>query len=125
MFVINQDSSIYLTRGDIALLEISAKTEDDTDHIFQVGDVVRLTITNRKRCDQIVLQKDVVVDVASTTVNLYLEREDTRFGDVIHKPVDYWYEVEVNPDTAPQTIVGYDSNGPKIFRLYPEGGDGT
>lgn len=43
---------------------------------------------------------------------------------MVNKPTDFWYEVELNPDTAPQTIIGYDKEtGAKIFRLYPEGGD--
>lgn len=37
--------------------------------------------------------------------------------------MDYWYEVELNPETEAQTIIGYDEDGPKIFRLYPEGDD--
>ena len=57
------------------------------------------------------------------SVRIRLRREDTKIGDIIHKPVKYWYEVELNPDTEPQTIVGYDDDGPKIFTLYPEGAD--
>ena len=43
--------------------------------------------------------------------------------DVISKPKDYWYEVVLNDDSYPQTIIGYDADGPKLFRLYPEGAD--
>jgi hypothetical protein len=50
-----------------------------------------------------------------------LSKEDTKIGKKVNKPVDYWYEVELNPDTYPQTIVGYDEDGAKIFKLYPEG----
>lgn len=125
MFVINQDGSIFLTRGDTAVIEISAKTADGSDHTFLVGDIVRLKITNRKRCDQVVLVKDVNVEEVSTSVSLTLDKGDTRFGEIIHKPVDYWYEVELNPDIAHQTMIGYDVDGPKIFRLFPEGGEVT
>lgn len=123
MFIINQDSSIFLTRGDTAVIEISAKGNDGSDHVFEIDDIIRLKVMNRKRCDQVVLQKDVQVEESTTVVTISLDREDTRFGDIIHKPVDYWYEVELNPDTVPQTIVGYDADGPKVFRLFPEGGD--
>jgi hypothetical protein len=37
--------------------------------------------------------------------------------------VDYWYEVELNPDEDCQTIVGYDEDGAKVLRLFPEGAD--
>lgn len=59
----------------------------------------------------------------TTQVEMALYGEDTKFGEVISKPVDYWYEIELNPDTNPQTIVGYDEEGAKIFKLFPEGKD--
>ena len=123
MFVINADKSIYLTRGDVALIIVSATKSDNEDYVFQNGDVVRLRIMEKKNCDRIVLQKDVTVETESRTVNVNLERSDTKLGDIIDKPIDYWYEIELNPDTTPQTIIGYDSDGPKIFRLFPEGVD--
>lgn len=122
MFIITEDKSIYLTRGDIATIEVSANEHDGTPYAFRVGDIVRLKVFKRKQHDVVVLEKDVTVTEESITVDIHLERIDTRIGEVINKPVDYWYEVELNPDTAPQTIVGYDSDGPKIFRLFPEGG---
>lgn len=123
MFVINADKSIYLTRGDVALIVVSATTSDNEDYIFQNGDVVRLRVMEKKNCDVVVLQKDVLVESETSTVDVNLERSDTKLGDIIDKPVDYWYEIELNPDTTPQTIIGYDSDGPKIFRLFPEGVD--
>jgi hypothetical protein len=68
-----------------------------------------------------VLQKDTKVTSASTKVSISLLSADTKIGEYINKPTDYWYEIELNPDTAPQTIVGYDEDGAKVFRLYPEG----
>lgn len=123
MFVINADKSIYLTRGDVALIVISATKSDNESYIFQIGDVVRLRVMEKKNCDNVVFQKDVEVDSESSTVDMNLDGSDTKLGDIIDKPVDYWYEIELNPDTTPQTIIGYDSDGPKIFRLFPEGVD--
>jgi hypothetical protein len=123
MFTITADKSIYLTRGDTAVIEVSAEIHDSELYVFKVGDVVRFKVFTRKKCDDIILQKDVVVDSETDVVSIMLKRSDTKIGDIINKPADYWYEVELNPDTTPQTIVGYDSDGPKIFRLFPEGGD--
>ena len=125
MFVINDDGTIYLTRGDIAVLEIGAKKSEDENYIFQIGDVVRFKVFEKKKCDNVVLSKKVVVEEESKKVTLILDKTDTKIGELIHKPKDYWYEVELNPDTAPQTIVGYDVDGPKILRLFPEGDDGV
>ena len=49
--------------------------------------------------------------------------EDTKIGQVINKPIDYWYEIELNPEINPQTVIGYDNDGAKIFKLFPEGAD--
>ena len=76
-----------------------------------------------KDCGCVELKKDVTVENAGTEVLISLQSEDTKIGEVINKPADYWYEVEVNPETAPQTIIGYDEEGAKVFRLYPEGSD--
>lgn len=122
MFKVNEDKSIYLTRGDVAILEITADTATG-NYTFTAGDVVRLTVYGKKNCSEVVLQKDVVVNERSEKVEIYLESDDTKIGSVISKPKDYWYEIELNPDTAPQTIIGYDDDGAKVFRLYPEGGD--
>ena len=123
MFVVNSDGSIYATRGDIGALEVGVKVSETEDYVFKNGDVVRLNVHKRKRPDCVVLIKDVLVDQETTIVTISLSREDTKIGDFISKPVDYWYEIELNPDTTPQTFTGYDDDGPKIFRLFPEGAD--
>ena len=125
MFTITEDKTIYLTRGDVASIEITANTGNNEPYVFQIGDVVRFKVFVRKQCCQIVLQKDVIVESATETVNISLTSTDSKMGEIINKPVDYWYEIELNPDTNPQTIIGYDSDGPKILRLFPEGGEVT
>lgn len=123
MFTISKDQSINLTRGDAVAIDISASLSEYEEYIFQPGDVVRFRVFEKNRCNQIVLSKEVEVSEETDVVDIQLTGEDTRIGPVIHKPTEYWYEVELNPDTAPQTIIGYDASGPKVFRLYPEGDD--
>lgn len=122
MFVINDDMTIYVTRGDAGAFNIQAKL-GDTDYTFRVGDVIRFKVFAKKKCSDVVLKKDVKVTEETTTVQIFVKANETKFGKVINKPVDYWYEVELNPDTNAQTIIGYDDNGAKILRLFPEGGD--
>lgn len=122
MFVINDDMSIYLTRGDICVFNIKAKNGDD-DYTFRSGDIVRFKVFAKKDCKNVVLKKDVVVAGDTTTIQMIVEGHETKFGNIINKPVDYWYEVELNPDTNAQTIIGYDDDGAKILRLFPEGGE--
>lgn len=122
MFLINDDMSIYVTRGDTLFFTVSAE-ENGENYVFNVGDVVRIKVTDKKGCDNVVLQKDFVVTSATESVDIILNGNDTKIGDVISKPKDYWYEVELNPFTNPQTIIGYDDDGAKIFKLFPEGRD--
>lgn len=122
MFKINEDKSIYLTRGDIANITVGANL-DGQPYTFKVGDVVRIKVMKRKDSTTVLLQKDVEVFEETQAVGIFLEKEDTKIGDFINKPTNYWYEVELNPETTPQTIIGYDEEGEKILKLYPEGGD--
>ena len=122
MFVINDDMTIYATRGDTGVFNVMAKL-DDTDYTFRKDDVVRFKVFEKKKCDRVVLQKDVKVTEETTTVQITVEDSETKIGDIINKPVDYWYEIELNPEKNSQTILGYDEDGPKIFRLFPEGGE--
>lgn len=125
MFQINDDLSIYVTRGDAGVITVEAFVGDGDDaspYRFQPGDVLRLKVFGKKDCDNVVLQKDVGVTEEADSVDIALTEQDTRIGGTINKPLDYWYEVELNPDSDPQTIICYDEeNGPKVFRLYPEG----
>ena len=124
MFKIDPESKqISITRGDIASLDISVKNTDGTDYVFNVGDVVRLNVCKKKDFSFIVISKEIKVDTETTSVNITLNKQDTKIGEVINKPTEYWYEVELNPDTTPQTIIGYDEDGAKIFMLYPEGSE--
>lgn len=124
MFYLNDDNSIYATRGDVVYFSVSAKdVETEENHIFQIGDVVRVKIYGKKDAENVVLQKDFPVTEVGEKVDIYLTEEDTKIGSVISKAVDYWYEVELNPHNNPQTIIGYDEDGAKIFKLFPEGDD--
>ena len=114
MFVQNEDYSIYVTRGDSCDIVV--------DHSLKIGDVVRFKVTRKKDCNTVMLQRDFVADKANT-ITIHLDGAETKLGEVISKPTDYWYEVELNPDTDPKTILGYDEEGAKILRLYPEGKD--
>lgn len=90
-------------------------------YTFRAGDVVRFKVFGKKDCENVVLEKSVTVSEDTEQVEIFLDGDDTKFGEVISKPTDFWYEVELNPDTKPQTIIGYDEEGAKIFKLFPEG----
>ena len=126
MFVVNDDLSIYATRGDIVCLNVSA-LDDSTggQYEFQPGDIVRMKIFGKKDAENVLMQKDFPVIAKTFVVPVFLSEQDTKIGEVISKPKDYWYEIELNPYSNPQTIVGYDEDGAKVFKLFPEGKDMT
>ena len=119
MFVVNEDNSIYATRGDIVFFSVAAEN-NGVAYTFQPGDLVRISVYGKKDAETVVLQKDFPVVSATEKVDIVLTEQDTKFGEVISKPKDYWYEVVLNPFTDPQTIIGYDEDGAKVFKLYPE-----
>ena len=122
MFIVNDDNSIYVTRGDIVFFSVTAE-DGGKPYKFQAGDVVRIKVYGKKDAESVVLQKDFPVTKITESVEIFLSEQDTKFGDVISKPTDYWYEVELNPYDNPQTIIGYDEDGAKVFKLFPEGDD--
>ena len=117
MFKVNEDLSIYGTRGDIISFSVTA-TKDNEGYTFKAGDVLRFKVFEKKACENVVLQKDFGIESNSDSVTISLTEFETRIGDTISKPKDYWYEVELNPFDDPQTIIGYDDDGAKVFKLF-------
>ena len=122
MFKVNEDLSICATRGDFVSLTVTAENNGEA-YTFQPDDIVGIRITAKKNANRELLDKFVVVLEETTSVDLFLDDEDTRFDAVISKPTDYWYEVYLKTTLGTQTVIGYDEDGAKIFRLYPEGAD--
>ena len=120
MFKINDDLTIECTRGDAATFTVGANV-GGTPYTFREGDVVRFSVCTKKDYSDVVLQKNTVVKSATEAVEIHLEGKDTKLGDGINKATEFWYEVELNPDTYPQTIIGHTEDGAKVFMLYPEG----
>lgn len=119
MFKISDDLTIACTRGDAATFSVAANV-NDTPYFFRAGDVVRFTVVEKKDYSKVVLQKSVTVAEETELVEISLTGEETKIGETISKPIAYWYEIELNPETNPQTLIGYDENGAKLFTLYPE-----
>jgi len=117
--------NIEIVRGDYLPLTVATKNTDGSDYIFQLEDVLRFKVFERKNVDNVFLEKDFKITEISTEVLIELTADEMKIGELIDKPKDYWYEIELNPDTPKtQTIVGYEKEtGPAILTLLPEGGD--
>ena len=89
------------------------------------GDVVRISIYEKKNTRTVVLQKSFEVVEEANNVPILLTADEMKIGDLIDTPVVYWYEIELNPGTPKtQTIIGYTiEQGPKTITLLPESGE--
>ncbi|MGN1327203.1 MAG: hypothetical protein ACI4VQ_03920 [Clostridia bacterium] len=127
-----EGKNIQITRGDILQLTISADNEVDGNlYEFQIGDVIRFKIMQVNKVENVLLEKDFPINEISTEKQIEITADEMKIGELINKSKDYWYEIELNPDTEKtQTIVGYEINDkgkpdPAILTLLPEGGDKT
>ena len=119
MFKVDKDYSISLTRGDKIYLQVKAKRNGE-QYTFTRGDVVRFCVSERKDVASVVLTENVTIGDDTTAVKIIIDGDKTRLGEPINKPKVYWYEVVLNPDTSPCTIIGYGEDGPKTLTLYPD-----
>lgn len=114
-----EGTTIKLNRGDTLNISLTIKKEDGTDYSFEEGDKITFSLYNKgKLNEKAVLLKEVQATPGTTSVNIYCTNEETKIGELINKPIDYWYEIELNNE---YTILGYDDEGAKLLKLFPEG----
>lgn len=111
-----EENTIHLTRGDKATINLSVE-----DYTFKVGDTIEFRVYNKRGLDkQAILTKEITVEAETEKIDISLSSDETKFGEIVNKPVTYWYEIELNDN---QTIIGYDEDGAKELILYPEGAE--
>ena len=117
----NLYKTISVNRGDEnQSFSFSIPTSDLESYTFQIGDIVKFGVYEANKLNEdAVLLKEYTIDEAKTKVTLNFDKDDFVIGDLINKPVTYWYEIQLNGNT----IIGYDEDGAKEFILYPEGSD--
>lgn len=112
-------TTIKINRGDILNLNLTIKLDDGTPYTFQVNDKVVFSIYKAGELSkEAVLLKEIIVASESQSVSITLTSQETKIGEMLDYPIDYWYEIELNNQ---YTIIGYDDKGAKILRLFPEG----
>ena len=125
--MLHYDSSkkqIQINRGDSASIIVSAKDKTGEQYTFKVNDIVKLKVAEAKNEDNVVIEKTETINEETTSVTITLTSDDTKIGEIINKPIIYWYEISVESQNGDvQTIIGYDNKGPKEFVLNPEAGD--
>ena len=122
MFNIDEDgTTLKVTRGQSGTITFGALTPEGEPYTFLAGDVIRLNVTKAGKEDMVVMSVDSIVEENTEEVSISITSFDSKIGTVINKITDYWYDIELNPDSSiAQMLLGYDDDGPKIFKLYPE-----
>lgn len=111
---------ISINRGDKDQSFDLIISSGDEDYTFKVGDVVKFGIYNKNELDkEAILLKTIQVSEPTDKLTILFTQEEMTIGELINKPVTYWYEIQLNDNT----IIGYDEEGAKLFKLYPEGSD--
>lgn len=113
------NTTIEVNRGDELNLNLSLKLDSGEDYTFEEGDKVVFSLYEKgKMSDNAILIKEVDATPEETSLEISLTSNETKIGEMINKPVEYWYEIELNDR---YTVIGYDDKGAKKFILYPEG----
>lgn len=111
-----EGKTIRISRGDVATIKLTVPLSDTQNYEFQVGDKIQFRVFEKKNYSNILLDKEVNVEEMSDLVDICLTEENTSIGEIINKPMTYWYEISLNET---QTVVGYDDDGPAELILYP------
>lgn len=117
----NNTKRISINRGDdnVGFL-FSIPIDEEEKYEFQVGDIVTLGVYDKEGLkDPALLLKTIVIEQTTDEVEINLTKEETTIGDIQNKPIECWYEIQLND----KTIIGYDEKGAKKFIVYPEGSD--
>ena len=122
MFNIDEDgTTLKITRGQSGSLTFGALTPEGEPYVFSVGDVIRLNVTKANKMNTVVMSVDTIVEENTEEVTISITSFDSKIGTAINKITDYWYDIELNPDSSiAQMLLGFDDDGPKILKLYPE-----
>ena len=124
MFKINNDDlSISLTRGDTIVFNVQAKQGDNL-YKFEEGDKVTFRVSEAKDVESVVLESSTTVTSETNDrdyVQIRVTSEEAKQSfEQSNKPIDYWYEISLDTAIGVQTIIGYDDDGAKILRVFPE-----
>lgn len=116
-----KNKQISINRGDDnQSFDLMIPINDTEYYTFLTTDVVKFGVYEVGGLDKnAVLLKTITPLEETQRLTIPLTQEETTIGELINKPKQYWYEIQLNDNT----IIGYDEKGAKIFILYPEGSD--
>lgn len=111
-----EGKTIRISMGDSGTIKLTIPLSDTENYEFQVGDKVQFRVFEKKNYNNVFLDKEINIEEITSVIDICLTEKDTSIGEIINKPVTYWYEISLNET---QTVVGYDDEGPAELILYP------
>lgn len=124
LIIDKKEKTIHINRGNDGTIsfKIPLNKEKTEFYQFEVGDIVTFGVYEANGMDKdAALLKNYEIQEPTDTAQLTLTNEDTKIGELINNAVEYWYEIELNRNGVINTVIGYDTDGAKLFILYPEG----
>lgn len=124
MFKINKDDmSISFTRGDTIAFNVQANQGENL-YKFAEGDKVTFRVSEAKDVGNVVLESSTTVtsetkDKDYVQISVTSAKTKQSFAQS-NKPIEYWYEISLENILGVQTIIGYDDDGAKVLRVFPE-----
>ncbi len=116
MLKIDGNKTIHITRGDFGTIIVNINQA--------ISGWMRLTVYEANHLENVIFSAQSNESTESDTSRaITIFPTDTKNNvPASNTPITYWYEIELNPlDVDPITLVGYDTLGPKLFVVYPEG----
>lgn len=114
-------NTIKVNRGDKFSFNFYIPLTEEKNYVFKEGDKLKFGVYGKKEYEvEALLLKEFIVEEETEKVKMEFSSEETKIGELIEKPTNYWYEIQLNDE---QTVLGYDEEGAKILMLFPEGSD--
>lgn len=112
-------TTIYINRGNKLLFNYQIMNGEEP-YEFVSGDKIRFSIYNKSGLNQdALIQKEFEPEVGTDNIDIEINSEEMKIGEMLNKEKEYWYEITLNEETT----LGYDDDGAKKLILYPEGKD--
>lgn len=111
------NKEISLNRGDKGKISLTLEQDGQPFELLET-DTVNMAIYAEENLDKEPLKTiKGSINVEENCAEIILDKDSTDFVPEDNSPFNYWYEIEYNSIV----IIGYDKEGPKIFRVYPNG----
>ena len=111
------NKEISLSKGDKGVIQFDM-TQDGEPVILDGTDKITMAIYEEENLDKDPLKViEAEINLDENIAEIPINEATTDFVPEDNMPFNYWYQIE----WAGNVVIGYDKEGPKTFRVYPQG----